>query len=168
MLWGAFVEDVDHVVVWLVELCLREVWQQAFVAAVAVDDQNFLAAVAGHLVGGFLQQGELQVAAVGYRAGFVAGFDNLAEIIFGEDDGVFLLGGVQRGVAYIEQVGADGQVRAVLLQDAEWQNRQVPCERRMPSTEVGGGKFFPMHGELRGLRMKEAGKGENCGQNEDE
>jgi hypothetical protein len=33
--------------VWLIELGLRKIGKQAFVAAVAIDDENFLAAVAG-------------------------------------------------------------------------------------------------------------------------
>ena len=118
---GFVVENIDHIVVRLIELRLREEWQQVFVAAVAVDDDYFLAAVARHLVGGFLQQGELHLAAVGDGSGLVAGFGDLSEIIFGEDDGVFLLGGVQRGVADVEQIGAQRQMRSVLLQDAEGQ-----------------------------------------------
>jgi hypothetical protein len=76
------------------------------VAAVAVNDDHLLAAVARHFVGGLLQQGELHFAAVGDGSGFVAGFGNLSEIIFGEDDCVFLFCGVQRGVAHVQQIGA--------------------------------------------------------------
>ena len=115
----------------------------------AVDDENFLAAVARHLVGGFLQQRQLQVAAVGDGSGLVARFGNLAEIIFGEDDGVFFLGGVQRGVTHIEQIGAQGQVRPVFFQNAEGQ--QASSLRTMNAlAEVGGGQFFPVDGELDG------------------
>ena len=83
VLRSALVENIDDVVVGLVELRLREEGQQAVVAAVAVDDQNFLAAVARHFVGGFLQESELHVAAVGHGAGLVLGLGDLAEIIFG-------------------------------------------------------------------------------------
>ena len=132
----------------LVELCLREIRQQAVVAAVAVDDQDFLAAVAGHLVGGFLQQGELQVAAVGHGAGLVPRLGDLAEIIFGENDRVFFFGGVQRGVADVEQIGAERQMRAVLFENAEGQQA---CSLRAMNAlaEIGGGEFFPVNGELR-------------------
>ncbi len=54
MLWRMLVEHIDDIVVGLVELRLREVGEQAIVAAVTVDDQDFLAAVAGHLIGGLL------------------------------------------------------------------------------------------------------------------
>src|SRR5579862_7801095 len=107
LLGRALVENIDDVIVRLVELSLREIGKQAVVAAVSVDDQNFLAAVAGHLVGGFLQQCELQAAAVGHGSRFVTRFGDLAEIIFGEDNSIFLLGGMQRGVADIQQVGAE-------------------------------------------------------------
>jgi len=81
---SALVENVDHVVVRFIELGLREVRKQALVAAVAVDDDHFLAAVASHLVGGFLQQGELHPAAVSHGSGLVTGFGNLAKIYSGK------------------------------------------------------------------------------------
>ncbi len=87
--------NIDDVVVWFVELRLREIREKALVATVAVDDKNFFAAVAGHLVGGFLQEIQLNLPAVGDGAGFVFGFENLSEIIFRENDGKFLFGGVQ-------------------------------------------------------------------------
>ncbi len=77
-------DGVNNIVVWFVELRLREVGNKAFVAAVAVDDEDFLATVAGHLVGGFLEKPELEVAAVGNGAGLVLRFENLAEIIIRE------------------------------------------------------------------------------------
>src|SRR5579864_1924596 len=107
LLGRAFVENVDHVVVRLVELGLGEVREQALVAAMAVDNQNFLAAVARPLVGSLLQQGELKAAAVRHGSGFVTCLCDLAEIIFGENDGILLVGGVQRGVADVKQVGAE-------------------------------------------------------------
>ena len=98
------------------------------------------------------KQRELQVAAVGHGSGFVAGFGDLAEIVFGEDDGVLLLGGVQRGVAHVEQIGAERQVRAVLLQDAE--REQAGSLRAMNAfAKVGGGEFFPVHGKLGASRI---------------
>ena len=47
---------VDHVVVRLIELRLREIGQKTFVASMTVDEEHFFAAVTRHLVGGFLQQ----------------------------------------------------------------------------------------------------------------
>jgi len=44
------------------ELRLREIGEQTVVAAVAIHDDDLLAAVPGHLVGRLLQQVELQVA----------------------------------------------------------------------------------------------------------
>ena len=139
----------------LVELRLREERQQAVVAAVAVDDQNFLAAVARHLVGGLLQQGELHGAAVGHGAGLVPGLGDLTEIIFGENDGVFLLGGMQRGIADVEKIGAERKMRAVLLQDSE---REQACSLGTANAfaKVGGGEFFPVGGKLGGLRLRQA------------
>ena len=46
--------NIDDVVVWFVELRLREIREKAFVTAVAVDDKDFVAAITSHLVGGFL------------------------------------------------------------------------------------------------------------------
>src|SRR5207253_9965821 len=120
----ALSEDVDDIIVGFVELRLREEGEKAVVAAVTVDDQDFLAAIARHLVGGLLQQSELQVAAVSHGSGFVARFGDLAEIVFGEDDCVFLLGGMERGVADIEKIGAERQVGTVLLQNSE---REKTC-----------------------------------------
>ena len=74
-------------------------------------------------------------------------FGNLSEIILGEDDGVFLLGGVQRGIADVEQVGAEREMRSVFLQDAEGQ--QARALRAMNAfAEVGGSEFLPVDGEL--------------------
>src|ERR1700746_1246378 len=111
--------NIDNVIVRLVELCLREIGKQAFVAAMAVDDENFSAAVAGHFVGGFLQKIQLNLPTVGDGAGFVLGFEDLPEIIFRENNGEFFFRGVQRGVANVDQIGAEGKMRAVLFQNAE-------------------------------------------------
>ena len=116
---------------------LSEIREQMFVAAVAIHDDYFFAAVARHLVGGFLQQGELHVAAVGDGSGLVARFGNLSKIIFGEDDGVLPLGGVQRGVTHVQQISAQRQMRPVFLQDAE--GEQTGALRAADSfAEIGG------------------------------
>jgi hypothetical protein len=51
----------------------------------------------------------------------VLGFKNLSGKILGEDDRVLLLSGVLSNVTNIEKVRADGKMRAVLFQDAEWE-----------------------------------------------
>src|SRR4029077_5676320 len=103
----------------LIELSLRKIRKQAVVPAVAVDDQNLLATIAGHLVGGLLQQGHLHTATVSYGTGFVLGFCDLTKIVFREHDRVFLLRGMECGIAHVEQVGAEREMRAVLLENSE-------------------------------------------------
>ena len=88
-------ENVDDIIVRLGQLRLRKVWQQTAIPAVAVDDKHLLAAVARHLVGGFLQQRQLQFAAIGNGAGFVPRLEDLPEVVFRKDHRIFLLGGVQ-------------------------------------------------------------------------
>ena len=53
------VEKIDHIIVGLIQLRLRKVGQQTIVSAVAIDDQDLLAAIASHLVRRRLQQGQL-------------------------------------------------------------------------------------------------------------
>ena len=126
---------------------LREQRQQAFVAAVAVDDEDFLAAVARHLLHRFLQQRELRAQAVGNGSGLLLGFEDLAEIVFGEDDGVFLLDGVHHGEADIEEVGAERKMRTMLFDDADGEH--ADALRLVDGLhEVGGGELFPLGGEL--------------------
>src|SRR2546430_13965915 len=62
--------------------------------------------------------------AVGDRAWLMFRFENLPEVVLGKDDRVFLLGGVEGGVAHVEQIVAQGQMRAVLLQNAEWRSEE--------------------------------------------
>src|SRR5438874_644218 len=52
---AALVKNVNHVIMRLVELRLRKVREQMLVPAVAINNDDLLAAVAGHLVGGLLQ-----------------------------------------------------------------------------------------------------------------
>jgi hypothetical protein len=113
----------------------------------AVDDENFLATVARHFVGRLLQKSELQIAAVGNRARFVLGFENLPKIIFGKDDGEFLLDGVQRSVPNVEKVRSERKMRAVLFQYAE---RQDADAFRLGDgvPEIGGGELFPFWGKF--------------------
>jgi hypothetical protein len=127
-----------------VELRLREIRQQAVVAAVPVHDDDLLAAVARHLVGRLLQQLELQSAAVGHRAWLLFRFGNLPEVVRGEHDRVFLLGGVQRDVAHVEQIVAERQMRPVLLHDAE--GEQAGTLRTGDGVaKLGSRQFLPLH-----------------------
>lgn len=149
----------------LFELRLREKGKKAFVAAVAVDDDDFLAAVAGHFVGGFLEKFELEFAAVSDGAGFVFGFEDLAEEILREDDSVFLFGGVQRGVADVEQVRAEREMRAVLFENAEGEQASA-LGLGDGGAKIGGGEFFPTDGEF-GLRTSGNGAQEKGGECKD-
>src|SRR5215467_4631724 len=139
--------DVDHVVMGFFQLRLGKKRQQAFVAAMAVYDDDFLAAVAGHFVGGFLQKFQLEVAAVGDGSGFVLGFEDLAEIVLRKNDRIFLFGGVQRGVADVDQVGAEREVRPVLLENAERQYAGSFCLLDALA-EIVRGQFLPVGGEF--------------------
>ncbi len=152
---------VDDVIMRRVELRLGEEGQQAVVAAVPVHDDDLLAAVAGHLVGRLLQQLELQAAAIGNRPRLVLRFEDLAKVIIGEHDGVFLLRGIERDVTHVEQIVPERQMRSVLFQDAEWQETGA-LRLGDAGLEVRRGQFLPMHRELRrrsgrGLRTQHRG-----------
>src|SRR5580704_8712156 len=115
----------------------------------AVDDDDLLAAITRHLVGGFLKQRKLQIAAIGDGAGLVASFGNLPEIVFGEDDSIFFLGGVKRCITNVQQVGAQRQMRSMLLKNAERQQACALCT--MDSlAEIRGGEFLPVNRKLDG------------------
>src|ERR1700733_502577 len=108
-----------------------------------IDDNYFLAAVAGHLVCRFLQERKLHVAAVGDRSRFMAGLGDLSKIIFREDQRVFQFSGMKRGVANLEQVRAERKVWTVLFQNAE--REQASSLGAVDAfTKVGGGKLFPV------------------------
>jgi len=96
-------------------------------------------------------------------SGLVTGFGNLAKIIFGKDNRVFFLGSVQRGITDVQQIGAEREMRSVLLQDAE--GKQAGSLRAMNAfAEIGSGEFFPLNGELRwrdALRGRELGSAQN-------
>ena len=70
------------------------------------------------------------------------GFEDLAEVVLGEDDGVLLLDSVEDGEAHIEQIGAEGKMRAVLFDDAEGQDtdalRLMDC-----GDEIRRSQLFP-------------------------
>src|SRR5215475_9587472 len=91
LLWRTLIENVDDIIVRLVELRLCEEGQETVVPAVPIRDEYFLAAVAGHLVGCFLQQCKLQFPAVGDSTGFMASFGDLTEIVFRKNDRILFL-----------------------------------------------------------------------------
>src|SRR6266581_3068177 len=122
---SALVEEIDHVIVRLIQLRLGKVGQQTTIAAVAVDDQYFLAAVASHLVRGCLKQCQLQIATISDGAGLVTGLGDLAKIILREDHSVLLLCRMQCRVTRIEQIGANRHVWPMLLENAEWQQARA-------------------------------------------
>src|ERR1043166_1103400 len=149
--------NVDDVIVRLVELTLREIGKETFVAAVAVDDKNFFAAVTRHLVGGFLQEIKLNLTAVGDGAWLVLGFENLPEIVFGKNDSEFFLGGVQRGVTHVEKICAERKMGAVFFQNADRENAGAFGEFD-GLAKIGGGELFPVGGKS--LLSRKRGGGE--------
>jgi len=78
----------------------------------------------------------------------VLGFENLTEIILGKNDGEFLLGCAQGRVPNVEKVRAEGQMRAMLFQDAEGQ--QAGAFGLLDGiAEVRGSQLFPLYREFR-------------------
>ena len=152
------IHDVDDVVAASGELRLREEGQQVVVTAVAVDDQDLLAAVARHFVGGFLQEFKLYVRAVGDGSRLVAGFEDLPEIVSREDHGVFLLGAALSDPAHVDEVRPERQLRAMLLNDAEGEDARAPGLLD-GFDEISGGEFLPVNAQELGM----AGRGEHCG-----
>ena len=96
-----------------------------FVSAVAVDDEDFLAAIARHFTGGLLEQLQLEFHAVGDGSGFVLGFKNLPEVVLRKNDGVLLLGRLQGSLPHIEKIRAQRQMRPMFFQDAERQQART-------------------------------------------
>src|SRR5260370_25432254 len=130
----------------LIELRLGKEWQQAVIASVAIHDDDLLAAVARHFIHSLFEKRELHFAAVGHGPGLVLGFGNLSEIIFRENDCVLLFGSVQRGVAHVQQIGSQRQMRSMLFKDAEWQ--QAGSLRSLNAlAKIRGGEFLPMYAE---------------------
>jgi hypothetical protein len=52
----------------------------------------------------------------------VFGFEDLAKIIFRENDGELLLDGMERSIANVEKIGAKRKMRAVFFENAERKN----------------------------------------------
>src|SRR5712691_731414 len=74
-------------------------------------------------------------------------FENLPKVVFGKDDGVFLLGGIEGGVAHVEQIVAQWQMRAVFLQYAEWEQART-LRPGDAVAELGRRQLLPMHRQL--------------------
>lgn len=71
-------------------------------------------------------------------------FENLPEIVLGEDHGVFLLGRVYYCVTNIDQVGAERKMRPVLLDNAEGKHARS-LRLLNGRNEIPGREFFPLH-----------------------
>src|SRR5439155_1588927 len=59
--------------------------------------------------------------AVCHGSGLVLGLENLAEVVLRKYHRVLLIGRMQSRIAYIEQIGSQGQVRSMFLQNAKGQ-----------------------------------------------
>src|SRR5580698_7201593 len=91
--------DINDIIMRSLQLRLREIREKILVTAVTINDDDLLAAVPAHFVGGFLQQIKLHVHAVGNRSGFMPRLSDLAEIISRKNDGIFVCGGMFGGIA---------------------------------------------------------------------
>src|ERR1700693_454297 len=132
----------------LLQLTLREKRQQMLVAAMAIDDDDLLTAIARHLVRGLLQERQLQLRAVGNRPGFVLRLKYLPKEILRKDYGIFLLGSLDRRITYIQQIRTERKVGSMLFQNAERQ--QTSTLRLLDGiAEIARGQFLPVHGQLR-------------------
>src|SRR5579885_200956 len=110
---------VNDIIMRRIELRLGEIRKQVLGAAVAIDNEDFLAAVARHFIGSGLEKLHLQFGVVSDGAGFVASFGDLAKIVLGKNDGVFLLRGMFGDIADVEEVGANRQMRSVFFEYPE-------------------------------------------------
>src|SRR5690242_9913625 len=61
------------------------------------------------------------MSTVGDGSRLVFGFEDLAEVILGEHNRVFLFHGFERSVADVQQICTHGTRWAVLLDNSEWQ-----------------------------------------------
>src|SRR5579883_880534 len=134
----------------MLNLNVREILQERVVAAMTVDDQNLVAAIARHFLRGLLQEIELQALAIRDGSGLMLGFEDLTEVVLGEDHGIFLPGGIQARVPYINKVRPQRPGWAVLFDDSERQYAGAP-RLFQGFDKVRPGKLFPSHGQrLRG------------------
>jgi len=91
-----------------------------------IQNDDFLAAVPSHLVGGLLKQVELYLSAIGDGARLVSSFEYLAKIIFGKNDSVFLVRGMQRRISNIEKISSKRKMWSMLFQNAKGQQASLP------------------------------------------
>src|SRR5882724_3826306 len=110
-----------------------------------VDDDDFLAPVAGHLVRGFLQEFKLQMQAVSDGSRLVPSLKDLRCEVLRKDDGEFLLGRMQRSIPNVQQVVAQGQMQSVFLQNPYWQKA---CVLGLTNGlhKVRRSQLLPLHG----------------------
>ncbi len=108
----------------------------------AVYNDDFFAAVAGHFVGGCLQKFHLNFGGIRDSSGLVASLRNLAKIIGRKDHGVFLLGCLQGCIPDVNEIRADGKLGAVFLQNAK--GEKADALRLMDGlNKVRAGELFP-------------------------
>src|SRR6516225_478284 len=117
------------------------------IAAVAVDDENLFATVAGHFIGSFLEQLQFEWGAVCDGSRFVLRFKDLAEVVLGKYHRVFLLGSVYGCIANVEQIRTKRQMRPVLLENAKRKNTGA-LRFLNGSAEIVGGELLPLHRQL--------------------
>src|SRR4029077_1045704 len=142
------VENVNDIVVWPIELRLGKEGNQVLVPAVAVDNHNLLAALARHFIRRFLEQLQLQFHAIGDGSRFMLGFKNLSEVILWKDDSELLLRRLQGGVAHVEKIRTQRQMRPMFFQDAE--GKQTRALGLLDGiAKIGGGQLFPFHRQFR-------------------
>src|SRR5258708_25147494 len=116
------------------------------VPAMPIHDENFLASIAGHLIGCLLEQFQLQLGAVSDGSGLVLRFKDLTEIVLGKNNRILLLDAVLDGIKYIDEIVAKRQVWPMFLDDPE---RQYACALRFLKAllEFSGGHLLPLPGE---------------------
>ena len=141
-------KHINHIIFRARHLRLGEEGKQVLVFAVPVHYDDFLAAVARHLIRGFLEQLQLQFHAVRYGARLVLRFKNLPEVIFGKNQGKFLLRRVQSRLANIQKIRSQRPMRPMLFQNAE---KQQTCSFRLPNrgAEIFRRRRFSLRGKLR-------------------
>ena len=101
------------------------------------------------------------VQAVGDRARLLLRFEDLPEVVLGKHHRVLLPDGVHHRVTHVEQVGAEGQMRPVLFEDAEGQHAHAL--RLMDGLhEIAGGQLFPFGREF--LRLAAANRNQDQNQ----
>ncbi len=73
----------------------RKEAEEVYVAAVPVDDEDFLQAITRDLLTHIVQQVQHQLTPYSHCTRLMLCFEDLAEVVPGENDGRFLLGGAK-------------------------------------------------------------------------